>query len=83
MESVEICDRLRDVPGKDIFKLSCSTAASEFCELDQIGIDMYVSMYLSIYLSIYIYIYYIIYIIYYYNIILLYIVLLYIILFRL
>ena len=27
-----LCDHLRDVPWEDIFKLSASTAASEFCE---------------------------------------------------
>ena len=26
-----LCDHLRDVPSKDIFKLSASAAASEFC----------------------------------------------------
>ena len=33
-----ICDHLRDVPWKDIFKLSTSIAASEFWCV-QIGID--------------------------------------------
>ena len=32
-------DHLRDVPWEDIFKLSPS-AASEFCELVQVGIDV-------------------------------------------
>ena len=34
-------DHLRDDPWKDIFKLSASAAASEFCELVQVGIDVY------------------------------------------
>ena len=35
-------DHLRDVPWKDIFKLSASAAASEFCEWIQVGIDVYI-----------------------------------------
>ena len=35
-------DHLRDVPWEDIFKLSDSAAASEFCEWDQVGIDVYI-----------------------------------------
>ena len=35
-------DHLRDVPLEDIFKLSASVAASEFCEWVQVGIDVYV-----------------------------------------
>ena len=35
-------DHLRDVPWKDIFKFSASTAASEFCEWLQVGIDVYI-----------------------------------------
>ena len=35
-------DHLRDVPCKDICKLSASAAASEFCEWFQVGIDAYV-----------------------------------------
>ena len=35
-------DHLRDVPCKDIFKLSASAAASEFCEWVQVGIDVYI-----------------------------------------
>ena len=35
-------DHLRDVPWEDIFKLSASTAASEFCEWIQVGIDVYI-----------------------------------------
>ena len=37
-----LCDHLRDVPWKDIFKLSASAAASEFCEWVQVGIDVYI-----------------------------------------
>ena len=33
---------LRDVPWEDIFKLSVSAAASEFCEWVQVGIDAYI-----------------------------------------
>ena len=35
-------DYLRDVPWEHIFKLSASAAASEFCELIQVGIDVYI-----------------------------------------
>ena len=35
-------DNLRDVPWEDIFKLSASTAASEFCEWVQVGNDVYI-----------------------------------------
>ena len=35
-------DHLRDVPREDIFKLSASAAASEFCEWVQVGIDVYI-----------------------------------------
>ena len=38
-----LCDNLRDVPWEDIFKLSASTAAREFCEWVQVGIDVYIS----------------------------------------
>ena len=34
-------DHLRDVPWEDIFKLSASAAASEFCEWVQVAIDVY------------------------------------------
>ena len=34
-----LCYHLRDVPWEDIFKLSTSAAASEFCEWVQVGID--------------------------------------------
>ena len=37
-----LCDHLRDVPWEDIFKLSASAAASEFCERVQVGIDNYI-----------------------------------------
>ena len=37
-----LCDHLRDVPWEDIFKLSASAAASEFCDWVQIGIDVYI-----------------------------------------
>ena len=37
-----LCDHLRDVPWEDIFKLSASVAASEFCEWVQVGIDVYI-----------------------------------------
>ena len=36
-----LCDHLRDVSWEDIFKLS-SSAASEFCEWVQFGIDLYI-----------------------------------------
>ena len=36
-------DHLRDVPWVDIFKLSASAAASEFCEWVQVGIDVYIT----------------------------------------
>ena len=35
-------DHLRDLPWEDIFKLSASAAASEFCEWVQVGIDVYI-----------------------------------------
>ena len=35
-------DHLRDVSFEDIFKLSASAAASEFCEWVQVGIDVYI-----------------------------------------
>ena len=35
-------DHLRDVPWEDIFKLSASATASEFCEWVQVGIDVYI-----------------------------------------
>ena len=37
-----LCDHLRDVPWEDIFKFSASAATGEFCELVQIGIDVYI-----------------------------------------
>ena len=33
---------MRDVPWENIFKLGASTAASEFCEWVQVGIDVYI-----------------------------------------
>ena len=36
-----LCDHLRDIPWHDIFKLSSSVAASEFCEWVQGEIDVY------------------------------------------
>ena len=36
-----LCDHLRDVPLEDIFKLGAS-AASEFCEWFQVGVDVYI-----------------------------------------
>ena len=33
---------MRDVPWEDIFKLSASAAAGEFCEWVQVGIDVYI-----------------------------------------
>ena len=33
-------DNLRDIPWEDIFKLSASAAASEFCECIQVAIDV-------------------------------------------
>ena len=36
-----LCDHLRDVPWEDIFKLSASAAASEFCDWVQVKIDEY------------------------------------------
>ena len=35
-------DHLTDVPLGDIFKLSASAAAGEFCEWVQVGIDVYI-----------------------------------------
>ena len=35
-------DHLRNVPWEDIFNLGASTAASEFCEWVQVGIDVYI-----------------------------------------
>ena len=35
-------DHLRNVPWEDIFKLSASAAASQFCEWVQVGIDVYI-----------------------------------------
>ena len=38
-----LCDHLRYVPWDNIFKLSASLAASEFCEWVEVGIDAYIS----------------------------------------
>ena len=38
-----LCNHLRDVPWEDVFKLSASAAAREFCEWVQFGIDVYIS----------------------------------------
>ena len=35
-------DHLRDVPWEDVFKLSASAAASEFCEWVQFGINEFI-----------------------------------------
>ena len=35
-------DHVRDVPWEGIFKLGASTAASEFCEWVQVGIDVHI-----------------------------------------
>ena len=40
-----LCDHLGDVPWEDIFKLSASATASEFCEWVQVGIDLYIPHY--------------------------------------
>ena len=37
-----LCDHLRDVLWKIIFKLGASAAVSEFCECVQVGIDVYI-----------------------------------------
>ena len=37
-----LCDHLGDVPWEDIFNLSASAAASEFCEWVQVGTDVYI-----------------------------------------
>ena len=37
-----LCDHLRDVPWENIFKLSASAAASEFCGWVLVGIDIYI-----------------------------------------
>ena len=37
-----LCDHLRDAPWADIFELSASAAACEFCEWVQVGIDVYI-----------------------------------------
>ena len=37
-----LCDHLRDVPLKDVFKFTAFVAASEICEWFQVGIDVYI-----------------------------------------
>ena len=37
-----LCDHLRDVPWEDIFKLSAPAGASEFCQYNQVGIDVHI-----------------------------------------
>ena len=37
-----LCDHLRRVPWENIFKLSASAAANEFCEWVLVGIDVYI-----------------------------------------
>ena len=37
-----LCNHLRDVPWEDIFKLSASAAANEFCVWVQVGTDVYI-----------------------------------------
>ena len=37
-----VCDHLRNLLSDDIFKLSASAAASEFCEWVQVGIVVYI-----------------------------------------
>ena len=37
-----LLDHWRDFPWEDIFRLSASAAASEFCEWAQVGIDVYI-----------------------------------------
>ena len=38
----KLCDHLRDVPWKDIFRLTASAADNELCEYIQVGIDVYI-----------------------------------------
>ena len=45
-----LCYHLRDVPWEDIFKLSASSAGSEFCEWFRLGL-MYISLIVSFRLS--------------------------------
>ena len=41
-------DHLSDVPWEDIFKLSASAAASEFCEWVHVGIYVYIHIFLIV-----------------------------------
>ena len=44
-----LCDHLRDFPSEDVFKLSTSAAASDFCEGGRFKFElMYISLILSI-----------------------------------
>ena len=43
------CDHSIDVPWHDIFKLSASAAASEFCEWVQVGINVYIDLITFVY----------------------------------
>ena len=36
------CDHSRDVPWDNVFKLSASATANEFCGWVQVGIDVYI-----------------------------------------
>ena len=38
----DLCDHLRDFPWEDIFKHGGSAAASEFCGLVKVGLDVYI-----------------------------------------
>ena len=42
IETDSLCDHLRDVPWKGIFKFIASAAAGEFCEWVQVGINVYI-----------------------------------------
>ena len=45
------CDHLRDVLWEDIFKLNASSAASEFCEWVQVGVEVYIPRRVSLSLA--------------------------------
>ena len=38
----DLHDHLRDVPWENIFKVRASAATSAFCQLVQVGIDVYI-----------------------------------------
>ena len=42
----ELHDNLRDVPWEDIFKVTASAAACEFCKWVRVGIDVYIFSYI-------------------------------------